>query len=204
MRAQSDERTFGQAAELLRRISQSLKLGCQALQWILNHFAEVEDWVVSQLKPVLLPLFTTSLDGWKVIEDGESLPDDWEPTDFFAGMALACLHEDDEQYLTGEELVRRIRARMNGRREFDQHVLAWLIHHWDSPRIPSWFKEAVEEEDPEKRIFLPATGTILLNPGGRRCVLFLYWYGGRLDWRCVWLSFDNCYRNVRGLVSSDS
>ncbi|MDO8471769.1 MAG: hypothetical protein Q7S64_01285 [bacterium] len=201
MSAQSDERTFGQAVELLRRIGQSLKMGRQALQWILNNFAEVEDWVIAQLKLTLLPLFAASLEGWKVIEDGEAVDDDGSWVDgFFAGMSLACLHQDSETYLTGEELVKRIRPRMGGRREFDQHILDWLFRHWDDPRIPTWFKEAVEGGD----IYVVATGTVILDPDGRRCVLYLFWGDGRLYWRCRWLGFGDWDRRCRGLVPSDS
>ena len=157
--------------------------------------------VLSDMTLALLPLFTEGLSkDWQVIEDGEALPDDWDPTEFFTGLELACVHVDGEAYLTGEELVKRIRERMNGRREFDQHILNWLFAHWDDPRIPTWFKEAVESGD----IYVVATGTILLNPGGRRCVLCLYWDGSRLYWSCDWLSSGGWNRDDRGLVSSDS
>lgn len=158
---------------------------------------------IAEASLTLLPLFADVLGkGWQVIEDGEALPDDWDPdpTDFFAGMSPDCVHADGETYLTGEELVRRIRARMNGRREFDQHILVWLWNHWDDPRIPTWFKEAVEAGD----IYVVATGTILLRPGGDRYVLYLCWDGSRLRWRCRWLGDDRWPRNRRGLVPSDS
>lgn len=156
---------------------------------------------IAEASLTLLPLFADVFGkGWQVIDDGEALPDDWDPTDFFAGMMLACVHADGETYLIGDELVKRIWALMNGRREFDQHILARLMSHWDDPRIPAWFKEAVEAGG----IYIVATGTILLCHDGRRSVLFLYWEGSQLHWSCSLLGNSRWLRSDRGLVPSDS
>ena len=153
----------------------------------------------------LLPLFAERLAGWKVDEDlGGPLPDDWDPRPFLDGLMVGCVHPDGAEYMKGEDLVTEARKRLAGRGGFSQHELDWFYRHWDDVRIPDWFRQAVEEEDPEKRIFLVATETILLSPDGNRAVLCLCWYGGRLRWGGLWLDGEDWGRGGRVLVPGDS
>lgn len=195
----SDERTFGQAVELLRRIGQSAKLGRPALQWILNHFVEFEAWVASRVEPALLPVFAGRLGEWDVISDGDPLPLDWNPGHFFAGMRLTCLLESEERYQQGEVVVGRICNRMYGRRQLDQHIVSWLLAYWGGPCIPASFRSALEGG---ARIVAP--GTIFLNPSGVPCVICLSALpDGQIDWgfRPLTTEFDN---RILGLVAADS
>jgi len=147
------------------------------------------------------PHFAESLRDWSVAEDhGALLSDDWNPTEFFEGLQLTCVHKRNEVCLFGEELVRRIRAKMSGRREFDQHILAWLIENWDDSRIPSWFIEQVKSDD----VCVVATGTILLNPDGVQYMLHLYYHDDRPCWGSNVLSYGFGNRSYRGLISSGS
>jgi len=49
--------------------------------------------------------------------------------------------------------------------------------------IPEAWKQKIDGNT----TFIFFDGTILRNPDGRRCVLGLYWDGGRWDWRYYWL-----------------
>lgn len=161
---------------------------------------------VAEVSQVLMPRFAAQLKGWRIEEDlGEAVEEDgsWVE-EFFRGLKIDCVHqgtaEEGEQHLVGDKLVKRLRAKIGDRRQFDQYVLDWLIDHWDDPRIPGWFKKVVESG----QVVIMATGTILLNPLGLRYVLRLFWCDGQPHWGFDWLSYGGFCRKYRCLVPVDS
>lgn len=87
--------------------------------------------------------------GLTPLDDGAPLSADWDPAEFFCDKFLSrgCL-DDTTGYiplptvdiLTGE-LVKWCHERLgSGKRQLDQHVLAWMIANWNDPRIPDWFR----------------------------------------------------------------
>lgn len=156
--------------------------------------------MMAELKP-LLPLFAERLVGWKVIEDlGSPLPGDWDPRLFLDGLMVDCVHPDGQEYMKGEDLVAEARKRLAGRGGFSQHELAWFYQNWQDERIPKWFRDAVESGE----IYLIATETVLLDPDGDRCVLYLCWDDGQLDWDYYWLDRECWDRHHQFVVPGNS
>lgn len=127
--------------------------------------------------------------GWQGVER-EGAPCD-EPIDI-AKLELVPFHNPDEEYVSGEEMMRRAGdgKKYPGCQAMGQHAAEHLLSRAD--KLP---KEWANDQGP----VLLFIDTILVDGGGYRDVPCLFCYGGgwRLGW--CWLSsgFLRCCRFVR-------
>lgn len=104
--------------------------------------------------------------GWKIIEDQELLPENWDPSKTVIESAL----KSGENYVTGEETRRRFAKKpLLGAKAF------W--HFWNNQvDIPGEWKG--------KYVFFDAA--VLQSPHGDRASLYLCWDGSQWDWGYDW------------------
>ena len=121
-------------------------------------------------------------EGWKLVEDVEG-PD--PETALANGLEGVTFLKDGEQYVNGEELVRRARGELKANLG-QRHAEYWLEH-----------QEAIPEE--LRSCYLVFTGTIWRDRDGYRCVPGLAWGGLRWDLDFTWLGrgFRSYARLVR-------
>lgn len=139
-----------------------------------------------ELRMILRKAFGMSLfsrdmtkEGWELLEDvgGEPIP--------ASKLELVPFLKEGEEYIKGEELVRRAREELNA--NLGQRQVEHLLER--------------QEEIPEewREYYLVFTGTIWCDRGGPRYVPCLYWYGGRWYLYFRWLDrgFDRLGRLLR-------
>ena len=121
-------------------------------------------------------------EGWELLEDVEG-PD--PETALANGLEGVTFLKDGEQYVNGEELVRRARGELKANLG-QRHAEYWLEH-----------QEAIPEE--LRSCYLVFTGTIWRDRDGYRCVPGLAWGGLRWDLDFTWLGrgFRSYARLVR-------
>ena len=96
-----------------------------------------------------------------------------------ANVRLEYMLKKDESWIKGEEKLKRLKKA--GHIRLDAKVFQTF---WENKAlIPEAWKQKIDGNT----TFIFFDGTILRNPDGRRCVLGLYWDGGRWDWRYYWL-----------------
>ena len=156
------------------------------------------------IEGTLLPRFAARCEGWRIKEShGGPLPDDWDTTEFFLGLQVGYVKgdvESDKRYPLGSTMVELLCADLGGRRQLDQYVLDWLIGHWGDPRIPTWFKDAMESA----RLWIVVAGAILTDQAGHEYFMLFYWVNGRPEWHCELLSANYCCFFYQGLVRAES
>lgn len=114
---------------------------------------------------------------WKIAEEDER------------SLALAEVNLDEigfesmlnegEASIKGETKLERLKSA--GHIRLDAKIFQTL---WENQQlIPESWKEKIDG----KTRYIFFDGTILLNPGGYRYVLCLYWSDGRWRWGCRWL-----------------
>jgi hypothetical protein len=120
-------------------------------------------------------------EGWKVEE--HIIEDSWkfnaEEIDLFLADG-----QKDGKYMIGNEL----RKVLTKKPVWNANVLDYLLAH----------TELIPESWKGKAIFF--WGTVYRNSGGRLCVRYLHWRGGRWDWYSHWLDnewYDNNPAAVR-------
>jgi len=112
-------------------------------------------------------------EGWKLVEDVEG-PD--PETALANGLEGVTFLKDGEQYVNGEELVRRARGELKANLG-QRHAEYWLEH-----------QEAIPEE--LRSCYLVFTGTIWRARNGDRRVPCLRWGGTRWGLYFSWLAYD--------------
>lgn len=93
--------------------------------------------------------------------------------------------EQEEGCIKGEVLAERMKDTGLG-----SAVLKYLL---DNPSL-------IPKEWKDKWVYF--WGTILLSPNGYRCVLCLYFGGGRWDWHCDWLGDGFSSRDPSAVLAS--
>lgn len=109
-------------------------------------------------------------------EDWELLENVSRVTNSVAALKLVPFLKPDENYVNGEEMVRR--ARMELASNFGQEDAEWLLEH--QAEIP----------DEWRKFYLVFTGTVWRGSRGHRGVAYLYWDGGRWFLHFHWLDLD--------------
>ena len=126
-------------------------------------------------------------EGWKIFaEDTDQRGEALGELDL-SKVVFKTMLEDGESSIKGEEKFKRSKSaghiRLGGKA---------LKACWDNRHLlpESWKKD---EEGNTRYIYFD--GIVLLNPYGRRCVLYLYFYDGQWVWSCHWLGsgFDADY-----------
>lgn len=152
-------------AQLVKAAYDKTELFGECLQAALTDFL---DRAGPQLLPSFAPLFSGRR---RVTKDGDPLPPNWDPTDYFRERNFYSPHADTgETYILGKAFLLRVRERSTGYRELDQHHLEWIDEHWRDGRVSARFWEGLEEG----RICLVATGTLVCDSTGHLCVLYLH------------------------------
>lgn len=82
----------------------------------------------------------------------------------------------DENYINGEEMVRRARTELNA--NYGQEDAEWLLENQD--KIPAELR----------KYYLVFPGTLWRGRRGFRCVPYLLWFGGRWCLDFGWLAVD--------------
>lgn len=109
-------------------------------------------------------------DGWEMVEDVKfTLIDP-------ANLELISILKPGEQYIGGEEAVRRARTDLHS--NLDQRQAEYLLEH--QHEIPEEFR----------KYYLVFTGTIWRSPGGYRSVSCLRWDGWKWFLYFRWLGHD--------------
>lgn len=105
--------------------------------------------------------------GWKLAQDGEVLPENWDPTQVVLKSALL----PEEDFINGEQTLQRFSNQpLLGVRAF--------MYYWrNKDKIPRSWGSA--------RVLFDAT--IVLNPGNFRASLSLYKHEARWTWSPYWL-----------------
>lgn len=120
--------------------------------------------------------------GWEIIENRESLPENWDPSKTTLESSL----KPGEQYVTGEEAIKRLANKpLLGAQAFHFY---WNNKHL----IPSEWKG--------KYVFFDAT--VLQGPHGHRYSLCLCWDDGDWYWRYHWLGDDRRADDVSASLAS--
>ncbi len=115
--------------------------------------------------------FDKTHDGWKLLEDVGFIPEIKSVKD----LILTTFLKSGEDSINGEELVSRARGELKA--NYGQIHAEYLLEH--QAEIPQEFR----------KYYLVFPGTIWRGPGGRRCVPYLYWGGGR--WCLSWGWLDD-------------
>ncbi|MFH0928616.1 MAG: hypothetical protein V1821_04050 [bacterium] len=115
-------------------------------------------------------------------------------TEFDLGKAglKSCLKEGEE-YVGGEEFLKRLTE--SGEVRLDAGV---FLTFWENKHLyPAAWKELTNGNT----TFVYFFGSPLRDPSGRRCVLYLYFEDGRLDWRCRYLEDGWLARRLAGVLA---
>ncbi len=94
-------------------------------------------------------------------------------------VVLRTMHRDGENYLKGEEKLKRLKLSGLIRLDADIFLTLWYNQHL----IPKSWKNRVDNNT--RRIFFD--GTVLLRSGRDRYVLYLYWDDSAWRWDVYWL-----------------
>jgi len=115
-------------------------------------------------------------EGFTLLPDSEQLPNRTKGKVKFdiSKVELYLSEKQKTGYIKGEELLRELKPKT----VLTSHFLKYFL---DNP-------ELIPEEWKGKYIYF--WGTLLRNPGGRRSVLYFYWFGGRWSWVYSWLDSD--------------
>jgi len=136
-------------------------------------------------KPTIIPIDrTVSFNPAEFISKSWSIAEEDERS-----LALAEINLDEvcfesmlnegETSVKGEAKLERLKAA--GHTRLDAKIFQTLWE--DQQLIPESWKEKIDG----KTRYIFFDGTILLRPGGRRCILCLYWSGGWWSWDSYWL-----------------
>lgn len=110
-----------------------------------------------------------------------------------------CL-EKGEDLITGEEKIRRLKAKQELVRMGAEYAV-WLLEDWKSKRENSVLEHLFRTR---KVAYIDFPGTILRGPDGNRDIFYLYRDGrGKWDWYCIWLG-DDWDSGVFSLCSASS
>lgn len=102
-------------------------------------------------------------------------------------LSLHLEPEQEEGYMKGEILAERMKGK-----GLNSNVLKYLL---DNPKLIP---------DEWKGKYVHFFGTVLRDPDGRRCVLFLSWRDGAWDWFAHWLERGWDARNPSAVASKVS
>jgi hypothetical protein len=134
---------------------------------------EVDEFVFTQ---------RMSDEGWTIVQDGAPMSDgDWNRERFFDGLTLGIPYHDMEPMPTVEEMLRRARPTMAGRRELDRHALPYITRDWRC--LPFWFRRTLDQS-----YSVLVTGTVVRSPTGIDHVALF----GPDVWFRTWLLPLNC------------
>jgi hypothetical protein len=127
-------------------------------------------------------------EGWAAAEEDERANELTEID--VSTIALVTGLKKDEQYITGEEAVKRLKdtphIRLGGR--------AFLALWENKPLIPeSWKRELV---------FVSFDGLILLHRNGNRYSVYISWDGIGWHWYSGWLGNNRSARNQSAVLAS--
>ncbi len=131
--------------------------------------------------------------GWSIWRgpaegDGHSGEEDQDmrslalPEDELEAIRLETMLRSDEKHIGGEERQRRLKEA--GLIRLDARVIQVL---WKNQVL---IPESWKQKTNGYTTFIYFDGTILRSPNGNRCVLYLYWDGGRWRWDYRWLGND--------------
>lgn len=139
---------------------------------------------------------------WRGPVDGDGLEGD-EDQDLNAlalseidlnNITFDCL-EKDERVVKGEEKLLRLKAKPSIRCDGTIFQAIWE----NKELIPESWKEKVNG----KTRFIYFDGTILRDPDGFRCVLYLYFRDGAWDWYYLWLDDEWDSGNPSAVLASN-
>lgn len=100
----------------------------------------------------------------------------------FANVRLEHMLKEDEDHISGEEKLARLKKA--GYVRLDAKIFQAL---WENQSL---IPESWKKKTNGNTTYVFFDGTILRSPGGRRSVLCLYWDDGRWRWHCRWLEDD--------------
>jgi hypothetical protein len=123
--------------------------------------------------------------GWSIESDNGFNPDTLD------GIELRHFLKDDERYITGEDVLKRI----GNAKALNADAFLRLWENKDL--IPKeWYKPAIEG-------WIEFPGTVLRDPGGSRRFLYLHRRrAGSWDWYCRWLDDVRGRDDVSPLLAS--
>lgn len=117
--------------------------------------------------------------GWNIEEQDErSLALDQVN---LANVRLEHMLKKGENRVQGEEKLKRLKGA--GYIRPDARIFQTL---WENQSL---IPESWKKKTNGNTTYIFFDGTVLRSPDGRRCVLFLYWRGGRWDWGYGWRGF---------------
>lgn len=157
-------------AQLVKAAYDKTELFGECLQAALADFLD-------RTGPKLLAPYVKLFSGrCQVTKDGDPLPPNWDPIDYFRERNFYSPHADTgETYMPGKAFLLRVKERSTSYRELDQHHLEWINEHWRDPRVSARFWEGLEEG----RICLVATGTLIRDGAGHLCALYIHCQKGQ-------------------------
>lgn len=156
-------------------------------------------WVVKNHAEIVVVQRIIAINRSKAFDPVDLLGKDWkieEQDERSVSLAEVDLNKvrfvdmlkDDETQIKGEDKLSRLKAA--GHIRLDAAI---FFHLWKNQHlIPESWKEKINGNT--RYIFFD--GTVLRRPGGRRCILYLYWDGGEWIWYYYWLG--------RGFNADDS
>ncbi|MBU0625062.1 hypothetical protein KKF05_01825 [Patescibacteria group bacterium] len=198
----------GQSHSVVQALSNNIdwsRVDSEAAQWVIEHAGEAEITAfinnrariivgeptiiqINRAKPFDPATFIgEGWSFWRGPADGDGLTGEIEQdarslalteVDITKTSLKTCLSEG-KKWIEGEEFLRRLRATENIL--LDAGVFQTF---WENPYLhPQKWKEKTNGN--LTRVFF--TGSVLRDPNGSRCILYLYWLGGRLYWSYGWL-----------------
>ncbi len=142
----------------------------------------------------LLPQFNPATfigEGWRIEEDGVPIGIA-EITS--VGVRLETMLETDEEYITGEQWLVRLKeanAVRLGAAEF------WYLWNNQGQISAAWKKKTKGNTT-----YVFFDGTVLRDPHGDRCTLCLYWDGSEWRWGVGWLGIDRSAGSPSAVLAS--
>ena len=115
--------------------------------------------------------------GWSILEQDERSLKLSEVD--LTKVSLEMTLKDGEKSVVGEEKLKRLVA--TGDIRLDAKVFQTL---WENKHL---IPEAWKQPTNGNTTYVFFDGTILRDSDGDRCVLYLYWRGGKWSWGCRWL-----------------
>lgn len=120
-------------------------------------------------------------EGWSIITDETDTRSTALTELDLSKVKFDTMLKDGETRVGGEEMLKRLKESGNIRLDADVFHTLWENQHL----IPESWKEKVNGNT--RYIFFD--GTVLQDPFGYRCVLYLYWNGGEWRWHVPWLLY---------------
>lgn len=119
--------------------------------------------------------FTNFGDDWNIIEEQDKQSLTLTELDLNKVHFVDCL-KDGEDNIKGEERLSRLKKM--GAIRLDVKILQTLLKN--QKLIPeNW-----------KQLYICFDGTVIRDPNGGRCILYMYWEDDRWNWQCNWLHSD--------------